>query len=216
MSDVARTIRTFDVLCQLMTEARGWTVNMSRSCKTPNRAMFRTWFHTNKDGRLAVALFLAAPTQMPTVKAIKAAMLTAIGDAGMGGAEAKLTELDLSVLLLHDYGANTIRRDVSSFLETLRIESNGRFRVELWNIATLQYNVLRCADVPQHRLIEPATYATAVPCAISVLPLMLVSDPVARAMGLVPGDVISVERTDSRVGKTTYWRRVIDDSVSTK
>ena len=213
MTETFRTIQSFDVLGQLMADARGWRVNVGRSCKTANRQTFRLWFEPDGNGNLALAMFITPPTQIPTLKNVNKAILTAVADAGYGtGADVKLNELHFSLLLLYDDAPLSIRRDVAALLDQLSAESNGNFVVELWHVKNLQYNVLRCADVPKHTRLDKDAISR-LPCPPSKLPYILISDPIVHALGARIGDVLHVLRVDSRFGEIPYWRLVVDDSA---
>ena len=83
----------------------------------------------------------------------------------------------------------------------------GRVRCEVWSVHALQFNVLRHVDVPAHREATAAERAALGP--LHVLPLMLATDPVARALALPVDAVVRIDRVDDRFGDNVYWRRVV-------
>jgi len=220
-TDTVRSTRTAD-----RTHFRLWATGYRPKHSFPINAE-----HQQPRGRtrrrqpvLAVALFCDQPTQgsglavAPTVRLVRAAIARACGDAGIECTSTKQAtsinmdqDRDLAVLLLRsDTGANcrTVRGDVRQLLASVSHATGGRVTVELWHVRELQYNVLRLQDVPRHWLASPDEVPGS-GALVEALPLMLVHDPVARAMALRVGDIVAIQRRDSRTGISMYYRRVV-------
>jgi DNA-directed RNA polymerase subunit H (RpoH/RPB5) len=96
---------------------------------------------------------------------------------------------------------------------------NG-LRVELFHVAELQYVVTAHVDVPLHFKIVPgdAHWARLLRAHGANAPACLcelrAADPVARFLGFEAGDVIAIERCDSRRGTHYVYRRVRGDTFA--
>lgn len=75
-----------------------------------------------------------------------------------------------------------------------------------------QISILEHELVPQHRVLSPEE-AQEVLKRYGVqpqqLPYMLVSDPVAKAIGAKPGDIVEIKRKSETAGEAVYYRLVV-------
>lgn len=214
-------LRAYDNLQALMGQGRGWIPCGDLNRRTARRDHFRLWFRSpDNDKFRAVAMFCdfavsgdSAPTVAvePSVKRVQETVKRACHEAGLDAEDGEAAVTDFAVLLLRSDGKETLRQDIARVLRSVEKEGTGRFWAEMWHINNLQYNVLALDDVPRHvRLTEHEKRALPVRGGVDVLPCMLTTDPVARAMGLREGDVVRIHRKDTRFGESLYWRKVVD------
>jgi len=67
--------------------------------------------------------------------------------------------------------------------------------------------------VPKHRILSPEEAKTVLEkykVNPNQLPYILASDPVVKAIGAKPGDIIEITRESPTAGKTTYYRVVVE------
>jgi len=155
----------------------------------------------------------SAPTVAvdPSVKRVQDVVRRAHVEAGLDAPDGEAAVTDFAILLLRSDAKETLRQDVLRVLRSVEQEGSGRFWAEMWHTKDLQYNVLALEDVPLHvRLTEREKRDLPVRGGVNVLPCMLTSDPVARAMGLREGDVVRIHRKDTRFGESLYWRMVVE------
>lgn len=93
------------------------------------------------------------------------------------------------------------------------VEAHFGPRAETFSLQRLQYNVSRHALVPPHeRLSDGAVQellATYMLPDKRALPSIQSSDPVAKYLGLRPGDVVKVTRPSASAGTTTFYRHCV-------
>lgn len=112
----------------------------------------------------------------------------------------------LVVLLVHADGALRLRSDVQAALDDIAVTQRALMRLETWHARQL------AVDVPAHELVAPHRFATATEKQRYVpthLPLMRVTDPVARWLGAELDDIVVEERDDADTGRSLYLRRVV-------
>lgn len=199
----------------------GWITDGTRSCRTSDRRRFRLWTVPDPaTGFLAVALFCDVPATAgpagaslppcaPSLRQVRTAIKQATGDAGYGGDNGGAA-MHLAIVLLYSDPSARPSLDVDRLLRSLASTGGGRFWVEMWHVRELQYNVLAHCDVPRHTRLTAEQAAVQLPRTIrpDQLLLMLTKDPVARAMHLVAGDVVRIDRVDARFGASTAYRWV--------
>lgn len=224
--DERRVLQAFDTLSDLLQHGRGrgrqthlyeshvpagWAIDESRCQRTGSRQHFRLRARSSDGETQAIALFCDMPCAgsplctAPTVKLLAAALKLAATETGF---DAAADGPVLDIILLRNDGAAHARKEVDRAVDKLWFEGK-KLRAELWHVRDLQYNVLRHVEVPPHRLVPPGDFGTLPRGGPAALPLMLASDPVARALALRPGDVVRIDRTDSRLGPSIYYRRVV-------
>ena len=80
-----------------------------------------------------------------------------------------------------------------------------------------KFNVLNHVLVPKHRILNPEE-AREVLIKYRVnpdqLPYILDTDPVVKAIGARPGDIIEITRESPTAGKAVYYRRVITTELA--
>lgn len=215
----ASTSRIWLILAPVRARDAGWKTDMTRSRRVTDRRQFRLWTEPDKTtGFLAVALFCDVPVGAasgeavpctPTMKQVQTVIKQATGDAGYGETTGATGPLRLAVLLLHSDASARPSAMVERLLRSLATAGGGQFWVEMWHVRDLQFNVLEHCDVPRHTRLSAADIAQ-LPRTLrpEQLPIMLTKDPVARAMHLVEGDVIRIDRDDSRFGRSVVYRWV--------
>jgi len=73
-------------------------------------------------------------------------------------------------------------------------------------------NILNHELVPKHEILsakEKREILEKFNITKDKLPKILGSDPVAKAIGAKPGDILRIERNSPTAGKTTYYRIVV-------
>ena len=112
------------------------------------------------------------------------------------------------VVLIIRTDAPTVHPNAQAYLDSINLhaERSRVCYVECWHTRDLLIDVLGHCDQSPHRRATPSERA-AYP--LAQLPLMRLSDPVARRLGMRENDVIVEERTDPDVGRSLYYRRIV-------
>lgn len=203
---------------------RNWTPD-ARSRPVRHRLRFR--FYGSSPSVRVVALFADVPpkarntddddddSDVPTIAPTAASLDAAVRDAD-DETSATAADKQLVVLALHSdvppSGTTSVARslyaDAQSFVDAVNLDAR-RSRVcyvEHWHLRQLAIDVLRHADVSPHRLAtadERSRYP------VAHLPLLRLSDPVARWLGARESDIVVEERDDEDTGRSLYFRRVV-------
>lgn len=121
-------------------------------------------------------------------------------------ADAEMTTLlprKLRVIAIRTDSAASVHEAGQAFMEA--VNKSKLCRIECWHTRELLIDVLGHCDQSPHRR---ATESERAKYPIDHLPLMRVTDPVARWLGLDIDDVVIEEREDAYVGQSLYYRRV--------
>ncbi|MCD6536618.1 MAG: DNA-directed RNA polymerase subunit H [Thaumarchaeota archaeon] len=76
-----------------------------------------------------------------------------------------------------------------------------------------EFSVLEHSLVPKHRILPPEEAQSILEkyrIKPQQLPYILVSDPVVKALGAKPGDIIEIIRESETAGKAVYYRLVVE------
>jgi len=79
-------------------------------------------------------------------------------------------------------------------------------------LAVREINVLEHFLVPKHRVLSPEEAERVLKkygATPQQLPYIHASDPVAKALGAKPGDIIEIVRDSPTAGKAVYYRLVV-------
>jgi DNA-directed RNA polymerase subunit H (RpoH/RPB5) len=111
---------------------------------------------------------------------------------------------DLNLLLKNKLkNDNIIEND-----KDLEIRHYGN--IFMFDIKTLQYNILEHNMVPEHIVYRNSTDIEKIlddcNCTIDQLPIILKNDPVAKLKMLVPGDICKIMRMSKTCGEYPYYR----------
>ena len=106
-------------------------------------------------------------------------------------------------LLLKNNNDNIVDNDIG-------LEARHFGNVFMFDIKTLQYNILEHDIVPEHivyrNLIDIKKILDDCNCTIDQLPIILRNDPVAKLKMLVPGDICKIMRKSKTCGEYPYYR----------
>ena len=106
-------------------------------------------------------------------------------------------------LLLKNNNDNIVDNDIG-------LESRQFGNVFMFDIKTLQYNILEHDIVPEHIVYRNLTDIKKIlddcNCTIDQLPIILRNDPVAKLKMLVPGDICKIMRKSKTCGEYPYYR----------
>jgi len=94
------------------------------------------------------------------------------------------------------------------------VEKELKKTIEFFDVTDLQFNVLLHDLVPKHEVIRDAETRKKIVEEHSLrtqmnLPLILRSDPVARAIGARPGDIVKITRFSQNSGEHVFFRGCI-------
>jgi DNA-directed RNA polymerase subunit H (RpoH/RPB5) len=86
---------------------------------------------------------------------------------------------------------------------------------EVFRLADLQFNLSRHELVDPHALVPPETVEGLMARysikSRSQFPVIVTSDPMAKYLGMVPGDVVHIKRTSPTSCTTDYYRMCVAD-----
>jgi DNA-directed RNA polymerase subunit H (RpoH/RPB5) len=103
--------------------------------------------------------------------------------------------------------------DKPGFVHRNAVEAHYGPRAETFSLAELQFNVTRHELVPRHvRLADAEVKALLKTYMLSdkrLLPAIHSTDPVAKYLGLAPGDVVRVSRPSPSAGTTDFYRTCV-------
>lgn len=94
------------------------------------------------------------------------------------------------------------------------VEKEMKKTIEFFDVSDLRFNVLKHYLVPKHEVVRNKPDVQAVLDAHGLrtsthLPLILNSDPVARAIGARPGDLVKVTRFTKTAGEHIVYRSCV-------
>ena len=115
----------------------------------------------------------------------------------------------LCIVLLRTTASANIKKDIDYMIHTALATEEVRKtlrRVEMWSLEELRIPILDHVNMSKYEKCASPLQIRFVPGQLS---LMLVSDPVARWLGLDVGDIVAIHRVDSRFGPCTCYRRVV-------
>jgi len=208
---------------QQLATYRGWHIDSEHNVLTPHRGLFRFYAHT--DTVRVAALFVDFATDvirrgrfnnpdalLRSVSPKSAAIQTMIHLADTETVEvlgkSVAEQRTLIVLILHADAHQSLQAEAQHFVDeiTLNREHAAVLYLEPWHIDELAIDVVAHSDVNVHRRAsddERRAYL------VEHLPLMLMSDPVARWLGFREDDVVVEVRNDCDMGESKYLRRVV-------
>ena len=122
--------------------------------------------------------------------------------------EEKLSENDILIIV----GSDNINDTIKNYLISLFI--NRQINIIYLSIIELQYNVLKHVLVPKHTILS-SEKITEIKKRYNImdnseLPEISRFDPVARAIGASPGDIIYIERKSKTAITSDYYRYCVN------
>ena len=135
----------------------------------------------------------------PTPNSIEAAVRDADG-------EREDASRPLLVIGLRCDASERLRADSQAWADSINLdaERSKHLYVEHWHVdRQLGIDVLGHSDVSPHRIV------TECPKPAKDLPLMRLSDPVARWLGAREHNIVVEERNDPDIGLSLYYRRIV-------
>ena len=122
--------------------------------------------------------------------------------------EEKLSEKDILIII----GNDNINDKTKNYLTSLYIDRN--INIIYMSIKELQYNVLKHDLVPRHTIIS-SDKITELKTRYNItdnseLPEISRFDPVAKAIGASPGDIIHIERKSKTAITCNYYRYCVN------
>ena len=122
--------------------------------------------------------------------------------------EEKLSENDILIII----GTDNINDTTKSYITSLYIDR--QINIIYLSIKELQYNVLEHKLVPKHSILSPEQI-TAIKTRYSItknseFPEISRFDPVAKAIGASPGDIIHIERKSKTAITSDYYRYCVN------
>lgn len=115
--------------------------------------------------------------------------------------------ININLLLILKDEVNT------TVLEKTKIEENTKNKPhvygEIWKISNLQYNISNNYLVPKHIILTDIDKLEELGYKKDHLPKILHSDPMAKRLGAVPGNIIEVQRNSETSGCNLVYRLVV-------
>lgn len=156
------------------------------------------------DGKTRIIFNLTAPTNVESKNSLSLSWITEAPDS--------ITHF---VLVIDDELHSKRRLFSENNLLVKFVEKELQKTIEFFDVADLKFNVLLHDLVPKHEVIRDAESKKRITEEHSLrtqmsLPLILNSDPVARAIGARPGDIVKVTRFSKNAGEHVAYRNCIE------
>tara|TARA_Y100000741_G_C18261691_1_gene560720 strand:+ start:2441 stop:3073 length:633 start_codon:yes stop_codon:yes gene_type:complete len=122
--------------------------------------------------------------------------------------EEKLSENDILIII----GTDNINDTTKNYITSLYIDR--KINIIYLSLKELQYNVLEHKLVPKHSILSPEQITTVKTryniTKNSEFPEISRFDPVAKAIGASPGDIIRIERKSKTAITSDYYRYCVN------
>jgi DNA-directed RNA polymerase subunit H (RpoH/RPB5) len=103
--------------------------------------------------------------------------------------------------------------DKPGFVHRNAVEAHYGPRAETFSLAELQFNVTKHSLVPKHVKLSDAEVKDVLKTYMlsdkRLLPTIFSTDPVAKYLGVVPGDVVKISRPSPSAGTTDFYRTCV-------